>query len=221
MQLPELGSVNFKICTKITGDSFPQCKILSTLSQKELFPCRFSAPPPPRLLVPSSLCSAFSHVCMNILHPQFLFLWQRGDASELSAHLAFQRRYITCCWAKLIPCSFPFAKHGPSWISPVVWVYESVLLTSLQMLLVPLSSNFLNSKLLPRPGAEHKGVVETSIQLKLRREQAVWWCSLTMGCARWEVRSSPCHRPAAYVRVDWIVMVFSAVVPSFGRLPPQ
>lgn len=25
-------------------------------------PCRFSAPPPPRLLVPSSLCSAFSHV---------------------------------------------------------------------------------------------------------------------------------------------------------------
>lgn len=41
MQLPELGSVNFKICTKITGDSFPQCKILSTLSQKELFPAVF------------------------------------------------------------------------------------------------------------------------------------------------------------------------------------
>lgn len=27
----------------------------------------------------SSLCSAFSHVCVNILHPQFL--WQREDAS--------------------------------------------------------------------------------------------------------------------------------------------
>lgn len=121
MQLPELGSVNFKICTKITGNSFPQRKILSTLSQKELFPCRFSAPPPPRLLVPSSLCSAFSHVCVNILHPQLLFFWQREDSSELSVHLAFQRHYITCCWAELIPCGFPSSSQGLSWIRPVVW----------------------------------------------------------------------------------------------------
>lgn len=55
MQLPELGSVNFKICIKITGNSFPLCEILSTLSQKDLFPCWFSAPPPPRLLVPPSV----------------------------------------------------------------------------------------------------------------------------------------------------------------------
>lgn len=134
----------------------------------------------------SSLCSAFSHVCMNILHPQFLFLWQREDASELSAHLAFQRRYITCCWTKLIPCRFPFPKHGLPWINSVVWVYELVLLTSLQRLLVRLPSNFQNGKQLPRPGAEHKCVAETSIHLKLRRERAVCRCSLW---AVWDRRS--------------------------------
>lgn len=113
-------------------------------------------------------------------------------SSELSAHLAFQRHYITCCWAKLIPCSSPLPKHGLSWICPVVWVCESVLLTSLQSLLVFLSSNFQNSEQFLSLGAKHKCVAETSAQAK--ESTAVAWCSLTKNCVR-QVRSFPHHRP--------------------------
>lgn len=210
MQLPELGSVNFKICTKITGDSFPQRKILSTLSQKELFPCRFSAPPPPRLLVPSSLCSAFSHVCMNILHPQFLFLWQRDDASELSARLAFQRHYITCKADSLqLSLSQTWSVlDQPSCLG--VWI--SLADQSLK------AAGSLSKMLISSPDLEQNTDVWLKPWFSSSRGESrtVWWCPPIMRCAR----SRTCSHRGLQPTWDGILLVFlSTVVLSFGRMP--
>lgn len=183
MQLPELGSVNFKICTKITGDSFPQRKILSALSQKELFPCRFSAPPPPRLLVPSSLCSAFSHVCMNILHSQFLFLWQRHDASELSARLAFQRHYITC---KADCLQLSLSQTWSILVQPsCLGVWISLADQS------PKAAGSLSKMLISSPDLEQNTDVWLKPWFSSSRGESgtVWWCPPIMGCALTEVCS--------------------------------
>lgn len=223
MQLPELGSVNFKICIKITGDSFPLCEILSTLSQKDLFPCWFSAPPPPRLLVPPSVLLFPTFVWISSILSSCSCDRERMHQSSLPILLSSD---VTSPAAEQswFPADFPFpnmVRLGSIQLSGCMnwycWpVSKGCWFACPQISKTASSSPDLeqNTNVWPKPqfisscgesglcAGAHCGLCETEGQ-KLPPIAGL----LSRGST-------------GYVRADWMLLVFlSAVVPSFGRLP--
>lgn len=211
MQLPELGSVNFKICTKITGDSFPQRKTFSTLSQKELFPADFQhllLPvclflPPSVLLFPTSAwISSIPSSCScdrERMHQSSLLILPSRDVTSPAAEQSWFPAAFT----------FPNTVHCGSVQLSVCMNWYCWPVSNGCWLLCPQTSRIGSSS----PDLE-QNLSETSVQLKLRRERAVWCCSPTMGCVRWGIRNCPCsHRGlAACVKVDWCCQSSSSLL---------
>ena len=224
MQLPELGLVNFKICTKITGDSFPQRKIFLLSPRKSCSPAGFQhllLPvclflPPSVLLFPTfvwissipSSCSVTERGCIRALCPSCFpetlhhLLLSKADSLQLSLSQTWSVLDQSSCLGVWIGIADQSPKAAGSLAlefpkqqaAPQTW-------SRTQMCGWNLNSAQAEERVGYVVGLTDHGLCETGGQ-KLPLSDL-----LSRGSA-------------AYVRVDWMLPVFlSTVLPSFGTLP--